>query len=136
MYRGKSALGSAAVEIIASRGAPAPAAAQGSLIADRVSVELNALIGSPKVEWTVEHRLPVHSYRLRNVGTTRAYEVTILGGSPEVDTPLASVEAGTAVTFDVDPDRHSRAVEVSWREGDSATRTRVTVPLPSASPTA
>jgi hypothetical protein len=121
----------AAVEIIASRGAPAPAGAQGSLMADRISAELNALIGSSQVEWSVEHRLPLHSYRLRNVGTARAYDVTILGGSPAMGTPLASIDAGTAVTFHVDPDQHSRAVEVSWREGDPATRSRLTLPLPS-----
>lgn len=123
----------AAVEIIASRQPRAAGEAQGSLIADRVSAELSALIGSPVVEWSVEHRLPVHSYRLRNVGTARAHEVTLLGGSPAEETPLASIEAGTAVTFDVDPERHSRAVEVSWREGDSAARSRLTLPLPPGS---
>jgi hypothetical protein len=122
----------AALEILASRRAGTTASsAPGSLIADRLSAGLNALIGTAQVEWSVERRLPDHSYRLRNVGTARAGEVTILGGSPPANTPMASIEPGAAVTFGVDPERHSRAVEVSWLEGDSATRSRLTLPLPS-----
>jgi hypothetical protein len=119
----------AAVEILAGQGP-----SQGALMADRNPARLAALIGLGEVDWTLERRVPAHSYRLRNQGTIAARDVGILGGSTPESTSLALVEPGTAITFNVDPDRHSRAIEVSWREDEEATPTRRTLPLPSAAP--
>jgi hypothetical protein len=101
-------------------------------MADRIPARLSALLGSRAVEWALEHRMPEHSYRLRNLGTLAARDVSILGGSPPASTSLARIEPGTAITVDVDPDRHSHAIEVTWRENDSPTPTRLTLPLPPA----
>jgi hypothetical protein len=136
----------AAVEILASR----QASAQGSLMADRLpgeripeepaelqelqelGAQLAALIGPREVRWTVEHRLPVNSYRLRNMGTVGAREVGLLGGTPSADADLGVLPPGAAIPFSVDPEQHSRAVEVNWRDDDQATQKRLALPLPPA----
>lgn len=121
----------AAVEILASR----QASTQGSLMAESIpaeaiSAELAALIEPREVQWTLEHRLPAHSYRLRNTGTIDARDVSLLGGTPSPDADLALLPPGTAIAFSVDPEQHSRAVEVAWRADDSDTPTRQALPLP------
>jgi hypothetical protein len=129
----------AAVELLASR----QASTQGSVMAERASpeliqaeliqAELSALIGPREVQWTVEHRLPASSYRLRNIGSIAAHHVSLLGGTPDPDADLAVLPPGTAIAFGVDPGQHSRAVEVTWRDDGSATPTRLALPLPPAS---
>lgn len=116
-----------AVELLASQSAPE------GLLADHTPARLAELMGPREVVWTLERRRPAHSYRLRNMGSIAAADVSLLGGSPDADTPLARIGPGTAITFDIDPERHSRAIEVSWRDEHADTRTRLALPLRSAS---
>ena len=115
----------AAVEILAGR-----ESARDRLMADRLPPRLSALIGHREVVWTLERRVPPDSYRLRNVGTIPARDISILGAAPPADTSLARVDPGMAIQLGVDPDRHSRAIEVSWHDDKTPTPIRLTMPLP------
>lgn len=118
----------AAVEILAGE-----ASKRGTVLADRTPASLAALLEPGEVEWTLEHRVPANSFRLRNLGTVTARDVSILGGFPSTAASFARIGPGAAVSFSVDPGRHSRAIEVSWRDDVTPTPSRLTLPLPSPS---
>ena len=112
----------AAVEIMARR----RDMAADTLLPESPSTELKALLGRREVRWVVEARTATNSFRLRNMGTTQAREVTIDGKLES-----SSLEPGTALTFSGGQHR-ADAIEVTWRDDSAATALRSTVALPDA----
>lgn len=113
-----------ALELIASRrgaGADTLLAEQPSAVLDAVQ----ALLGVREVRWAVEARTVPNSYRLRNVGSLTASEVTT-NGHPE----HATLTPGAAITFRSSADRPAGGVEVTWRDDSAATTLHAVVAIP------
>ncbi|MHA6667660.1 hypothetical protein ACX3O0_02190 [Homoserinimonas sp. A447] len=110
----------AAVELIARR----RGVAADTLLTESSLPELSALLGRREVNWVVEARTVPNSYRLRNLGSLPAREVTIGERSA-----ASLVEPGAATTFSTG--QHPGAIEVSWRDDSVTNRLRSAVELPS-----
>ncbi|MCS5719645.1 hypothetical protein N1027_16050 [Herbiconiux sp. CPCC 205763] len=124
-----------AVELIAAQRSGAKA---GTLLAEALDDDLDALVLESGVEWIVEERDQPNSFRLRNVGSIEARDVTLSTDPPEhagllvSDAEHPTLIPGAAFVVRTSPRSTlaAKRILVTWSDDSSAVPRQSTVRIP------